>query len=33
MYTQYVRAQQRNVHLAVVGGTERESTVSLVELF
>lgn len=33
MFNQYVRAQQRNVHQAAVGGVEQESTASLVELF
>jgi methyl-accepting chemotaxis protein len=33
MFNQYVRAQQRNVHQAAIGGMEQESTASLVELF
>jgi methyl-accepting chemotaxis protein len=33
MFAQYVRAQQRNVHQAAVGGAEHESTASVVELF
>lgn len=33
MFAQYVRAQQRNVHHAAVGGAEQESTASVVELF
>lgn len=33
MFAQYVRAQQRNVHQAAVGGAEQESTASVVELF
>lgn len=33
MFTQYVRAQQRNVHQAAVGGAQQESTASVVELF
>jgi methyl-accepting chemotaxis protein len=33
MFAQYVRAQQRNVHQAAVGGAQQESTASVVELF
>ena len=33
MFAQYVRAQQRNVHQAVIGGAEQENTASIVELF